>query len=119
MSTMSTLIIDISVGQPVVGMNVRLERFDGTWIELVQQPTDENGAIGPDIFGELEAGHYRLTAASGVWFAQQQRESFYVHAQIEFKLSYKVQHYHLPLFISPWAWSSYQEPSMQSRPVSH
>lgn len=114
MSSISLQITDSALGIPANDIRVKLERFDGTWIELVQNQTNQQGKVAAEIFGELGTGHYRLSCAIGTWFAKHHQEYFYVNAQIEFQLSHKVQHYHLPLFISPWAWSSYQDQSVGS-----
>ncbi|GLW36322.1 hydroxyisourate hydrolase [Pectobacterium sp. B2J-2] len=109
MSTLSTHILDIAVGQPAVGVKVRLERQDDTrWSTVAEDVTNEDGRIAAFVNAPLPAGHYRLTAAIGDWFAEANRESLFVEAQIDFRLSASGGHYHLPFLISPWSWSTYR-----------
>lgn len=109
MSTLSTHILDIAVGHPAVGVRVRLERQDAThWRTIAEDVTNEDGRITAFVNAPLPVGRYRLTAAIGDWFAEENRESLFVEAQIDFRLSPSGGHYHLPFLISPWSWSTYR-----------
>ncbi|KFX20376.1 hydroxyisourate hydrolase [Pectobacterium betavasculorum] len=109
MSTLSTHILDIAFGHPAIGVKVRLERHDAAcWCTIAEDVTNGDGRIAAFVNEPLPAGHYRLTAAIGDWFAEAKRESLFVEAQIDFRLSASGGHYHLPFLISPWSWSTYR-----------
>lgn len=109
MSTISTHILDTALGQPAAGVAIRLEQksADG-WLPLAQGVTNADGRLGDLTPQPLAAGHYRLTAAIGDYFAADRREALYISAQIDFAIAAHGGHYHLPFLISPWSWSTYR-----------
>ncbi|MBX9445930.1 hydroxyisourate hydrolase [Dickeya chrysanthemi] len=108
MSTLSTHILDTALGRPAVGVDVVLERrVQDAWQPVAQRQTDNDGRITAFTPDPLPAGHYRLTADIGRWFAASQRDALYVSAQIDVRLG-DAGHYHLPFLISPWSWSTYR-----------
>ncbi|WP_107758647.1 hydroxyisourate hydrolase [Dickeya fangzhongdai] len=108
MSTLSTHILDTALGQPATGILVLLERrVHDSWQPVAQHRTNDDGRIASFTPDPLPAGHYRLTADIGRWFAAGNREALYVSAQIDVRLG-DAGHYHLPFLISPWSWSTYR-----------
>lgn len=106
MSRLSTHILDISTGRPAQGVKVTLER-EGA--QIAAGVTDENGRIGEFGAGQLAAGDYRLTAATGEWFAASGRETIFLSAQIDFAIRETAgDRYHLPFLIAPGGWSTYR-----------
>ena len=81
MSTLSTHILDISIGTPAEGVTVSLSREGETLANLV---TNAQGRIATFSAAPLPAGHYCLTAETGAWFARAGRESVFTRAQIDF-----------------------------------
>lgn len=109
MSTISTHILDTALGKPAAGVAIRLEQksADG-WLPLAQGVTNVDGRLSDLTPQALAAGHYRLTAAIGDYFAAAGREALYLSAQIDFAIAAHGGHYHLPFLISPWSWSTYR-----------
>ncbi len=109
MSTLSTHILDIALGQPAAGVTVQLEQHEASgWRTLAEEVTNHDGRIAALTPEPLPAGRYRLTAMIGDWFSAAGRESLYVSAQIDFITGAAGGHYHLPFLISPWSWSTYR-----------
>ncbi|VEA63100.1 5-hydroxyisourate hydrolase precursor [Serratia plymuthica] len=109
MSNISTHILDTSLGKPAADVRVWLEReHDGQWRMQAESHTDADGRarnLTPD---GLIAGHYRLYADLGGYFAAGRRETLYATAIIDFVVGDTTQHYHLPLLISPYSYSTYR-----------
>ncbi len=108
-SAVTTHVLDASRGRPADGIEVHLERAEGSgWSDLGKALTDEDGRIrrlGPH---QLDAGDYRLTFATGSYFERLGTDSFYPQVQITFRLGDPAQHYHVPLLLSPFAYSTYR-----------
>ena len=103
--TLSTHVLDAVTGQPAVGMTVRLELPDGpSPTPLAERVTDADGRIS-DLATELSAGTYRLTFDTGRYFDGQ---TFYPEVAITFTVSDRSEHYHVPLLLSPYAFSTYR-----------
>ena len=108
MSTITTHILDTALGKPAAGVTIVLEQNDGQgWQPLASGVTNGDGRIRDLTSQPLAAGHYRLTAAIGDYFAADGRETLYVNAQIDVRIAASG-HYHLPFLITPWSWSTYR-----------
>ena len=108
MSQVTTHVLDAAFGTPAVGVGVTLDRqtLDG-WTEVGGGATDADGRIaelGPE---RVEGGVFRLTFATGDYFEATRRPSFYPEVQITFRVS-GAEHYHVPLLLSPFAYSTYR-----------
>ncbi|GAA4620539.1 hydroxyisourate hydrolase [Saccharopolyspora hordei] len=106
MSAVTTHVLDAARGTPAVGVAVRLETAGGR--PLAEGRTDDDGRItdlGPE---RLEAGDYRLTFDTGAYFEAQGTASFYPQVQITFRIADPDQHYHVPILLSPFAFSTYR-----------
>jgi 5-hydroxyisourate hydrolase len=104
MSHISTHVLDTATGRPAVGVSVSLLDTDGTVIATGS--TDADGRIstlGPDA---LPAGHYRLIFDTGAWFGDVPH--FYPIVTIDFWLADAASHHHVPLLLSPFAYSTYR-----------
>ncbi|CAM05901.1 5-hydroxyisourate hydrolase [Saccharopolyspora erythraea NRRL 2338] len=108
-SHVTTHVLDAARGRPAQGVAVRLEGADGTdWISLAAAETDSDGRVrelGPE---QLEAGDYRLTFATGAYFERLGTDSFYPQVQITFRITDPEQHYHVPVLLSPFSYSTYR-----------
>ena len=108
-SAVTTHVLDAGAGRPAAGVAVRLERLAGVACELVAEGrTDADGRasdLGPEV---LPPGTYRLTFATGEWFAAQDRTTFYPQVVVVFLLGEDRTHHHVPLLLSPFAYSTYR-----------
>ncbi|SDI84679.1 5-hydroxyisourate hydrolase [Frankineae bacterium MT45] len=107
--SLSTHVLNSVIGRPVAGMPVLLERRDEQgWQRLAQHVTSEDGRIGDfaaDLLEELAAGVYRLTFDVESVFPD---GSFYPEIAIAFRVQDPAQHYHVPILLSPFAYSTYR-----------
>ena len=106
MSHISTHVLDAATGRPAPGMTILLETHAGD--VLAKGETDADGrvsALGPET---LPPGGYRLLFETGAWFALAERETFYPRVTIEFEVAADSGHYHVPLLLSPFAYSTYR-----------
>ncbi|MBK0865819.1 MAG: hydroxyisourate hydrolase [Saccharopolyspora sp.] len=105
MSAVTTHVLDAALGRPATGVTVRLAGAESTLAEGV---TDGDGRIpefGPD---SLAAGDYEVIFETGDYFARQGTETFYPRVRIPFRITDPAQHYHVPLLLSPFAFSTYR-----------
>lgn len=103
---MSTHVLDAISGTPAVGVHVRL--FDASAAEIAAGITDHDGRIGEVSAGPIEAGVYRLSFDTGRYFAALDRPAFYPEVSISFTVDDSAAHYHVPLLLSPYAYSTYR-----------
>lgn len=111
MSGITTHVLDTSRGRPAQGVPVTLEiEAAGGWKLVGQGATNADGRI-PDLVSAgvtIAAGVYRLVFDTGKYFAHHQCESFYPQVIIVFRLADAAQHYHVPLLLSPFGYSTYR-----------
>jgi 5-hydroxyisourate hydrolase len=103
--SLSTHVLDAALGRPAAGVAVRLEAADGT--ELASAVTDPDGRIA-DVAADLDAATYRLRFDTGAYFAATQQTGFYPEVVLTFSITDPEQHYHVPLLLSPFAYSTYR-----------
>ena len=106
MSTISTHVLDTSLGKPAQGIPVELE-YGGAIIG--SGVTDADGRVRDLVASgaSLEAGDYRLSFGVSGHFERTKRDSFYKIVTIEFSIQ-KAEHYHVPLLLSPYGYSTYR-----------
>lgn len=110
MSPITTHVLDVSLGQPAAGIPAVLEsQIKNGWKERGRGITDGDGRIKtllPD--GPLAAGVYRLTFDTGTYFKISKVEGFYPSVCITFEVHKAGEHYHVPLLLSPFGYSTYR-----------
>lgn len=112
MSAITTHVLDTAAGRPARNVAVTLEQLDAAdaWRLIAEGRTDDNGRIGDLLAPErpFEAGTYRLRFDVGAYFAAQDRDTFYPYAEIVFRCADASQHYHVPLLLTPFGYSTYR-----------
>lgn len=109
MSTISTHVLDTSRGRPGEGMVVRVERgATPPGQSIASGVTDRDGRVGEFASIDLEAGDYRLVFDTGGYFATTATETFFPTVEINFTISGESENYHVPLLLSPFAFSTYR-----------
>jgi 5-hydroxyisourate hydrolase len=112
MSLITTHVLDTSRGRPAAAIYVRLEidRGDTGWQEVATGMTDGDGRIAHllSTAATVTAGVYRLTFATDAYFRQQGIESFYPYVTIVFTIRQPDEHYHVPLLLNPFGYSTYR-----------
>jgi len=109
--TVSTHVLDTSIGRPAAGVTVRLTQLRGaTWTLVSEMTTDDDGRVpallAPDT--PTSAGAYRLSFDIADYFGERQQETFYAEIAIDFVVRDDTQHYHVPLLVSPFGYSTYR-----------
>ena len=108
-SHVTTHVLDAVTGAPAAGVGLDLARHRGDGLEEVARgATDDDGRnrdLGP---ARLEPGTYRLVFATGEYFAARGTPTFYPHVIIDFRLDGSQPHYHVPILLSPFAYSTYR-----------
>ena len=108
MSSLSTHVLDAVLGQPAAGVRVTLlSSGAGDWREIGSDETDTDGRIATFTSGALAPGGYRLVFATGAYFERSGQQGFYPEVVISFVLD-EERHYHVPLLLSPYAFSTYR-----------
>jgi 5-hydroxyisourate hydrolase len=102
--SVSTHVLDAVLGRPAMGMAVRL--FAGEDL-LAEGVTDADGRCRL-IEGATAAGTHRLVFSTGPWFVEQGRETFYPEVVLTFAVQEPADHHHVPLLVSPFAYSTYR-----------
>ena len=106
----TTHVLDTSRGKPANGVLVTLERCmpDGGWAPVGQGETDADGRLRSLTPDSIEKGTYRLTFDIGTYFREHHIDTFYPEAIILFNVTDGATHYHVPLLLSPWGYSTYR-----------
>ena len=112
MSTLSTHVLDTALGRPAAGVRVILEQTDdtGVVVSLGVGETDADGRLRDLVpAGQvLDPGEYRLRFDVREYFALTRRETFYPSVVVEFTITGPAAHYHVPLLLSPYGYSTYR-----------
>jgi 5-hydroxyisourate hydrolase len=111
MSAITTHILDTSLGRPAAGVPVVLERErDREWVEVGRGETDADGRLRtlmpPD--KSVVPGTYRLVFQTRNYFQLSGTLSFYPRVIVEFEVTGGESHYHVPLLLSPFSYSTYR-----------
>jgi 5-hydroxyisourate hydrolase len=113
--TVSTHVLDASLGTPAAGVSVTLSRLAGSWLDVESGVTDAEGRHR--FVGDTLAGTYCLTFATGAYFTARAVETFYPEVVIAFTIPEPADeaaaargtgHFHVPLLLSPFAYSTYR-----------
>ncbi|MBL9007460.1 MAG: hydroxyisourate hydrolase [Myxococcales bacterium] len=109
-SPITTHVLDTARGCPAADVPVRLERQVGDGFEVIGRGvTNRDGRVA-DLLppGTLAAGVYRITFETGAYYESCATPGFYPYAQIVFVVRDVSQHYHVPLLLSPYGYSTYR-----------
>jgi 5-hydroxyisourate hydrolase len=108
--SVSTHVLDATTGTPASGVGVLLETFgDGGWAEVGSGLTDADGRLKDWLRADLPGvGTHRLLFDTGAYFARLGVDSFYPAVTITFVIDKADRHYHVPLLLSPFAYSTYR-----------
>ncbi len=105
--SLSTHVLDAVTGRPAEGVAVSLSSEDGDrWQVVAQGTTDADGRVRT--LGTPQAGVHRITFATGEWFEARGVAAFYPQVQITFRVVDAAAHHHVPLLLSPYAYSTYR-----------
>ena len=112
MSKITTHVLNVSQGRPAAGIAVILE-FEGTpgdWNAIGTGVTNDDGRVGDllDSDTAISSGNYRLRFDTSSYFERNRIESFYPEVVVVFSVRSSDEHYHVPLLLSPFGYSTYR-----------
>lgn len=108
-SHITTHILDTGTGRPASGVKATLEsQTDSGWQEIGQGKTDADGRINNLGPAEVEEGRYRIIFETGAYFGAKGTETFFPAVTLDFVVADTSAHYHVPLLLSPFAYSTYR-----------
>jgi 5-hydroxyisourate hydrolase len=112
MKCISTHVLDLVRGKPAADVPARLERQDpaGGWRIVTSARTDQEGRC-PQLLpegGGISAGVYRLIFDTASYFAQQKMVALYPVVEIPFQVQAGESHFHIPLLLSPYGYTTYR-----------
>ncbi|MFK8048965.1 MAG: hydroxyisourate hydrolase [Halioglobus sp.] len=111
MSQITTHILDTALGRPAAGVTITLyQQSADSWTEVGSGKTNEDGRI-PNLYPKdevLTAGTYRMHFALNRYFDSMDVPVFYPWAEVVFNIEGDGQHYHIPLLLSPYGYSTYR-----------
>lgn len=106
MSFLSAHVLDTTAGTPARGIELTLA--DDTGEQIATAVTDADGRasdLGPET---LDPGIHRITFATGAYFAARGQATFFPRVTVDFTVESGQEHYHVPLLLSPFAFSTYR-----------
>ena len=112
MSAITTHVLDTARGRPADGVRVSLEQIDSTeqWRAVGRGVTDTNGRLKTLMSESLPPvpGMYRLLFDARGYYAQHGIQSFFPIVTVTFEISNSAEHYHVPLLLSPFGYTTYR-----------
>ena len=111
--SLSTHVLDAALGRPAQGVPVALfELAEQSWVPVAQGQTDDDGRLRPRPPGggelELRPGVYRIDFDTGAYFKRTGQAGFYPQVSVTFEVTDSAAHHHVPLLLSPFAYSTYR-----------
>ena len=106
MSPITTHVLDTAKGCPAENIKVILEFLENEkWLVIATGKTNEDGRIMDWMEQEAQKGHYRITFETA---AYHNNRGFFPSVMINFVIDNPQQHYHVPLLLSPFSFSTYR-----------
>ena len=109
MSHLTTHVLDAATGAPATGLAVELADARGVPVDDGVTDADGRASLGPE---QLNAGEYTLAFRTGAYFAARDVETFYPFVTVTFTVEVAddgtSRHLHVPLLLSPFAYSTYR-----------
>ena len=107
--TLSTHVLDASTGRPATNVSLTLDRRVGdSWQRIGSGVTDDDGRCRTMAPENLEAAVYRLVFDTGSYFSATGVSGFYPEVSVVFEVNEPERHHHVPLLLSPFAYSTYR-----------
>jgi 5-hydroxyisourate hydrolase len=108
--SISTHVLNATTGRPAAGLELVLSRQDGgQWHELARRRTDVDGRVA-DLAPSASGGVHRIVFLTEAYLKAQSptAETFYPEVVVIFRITDPAGHHHVPLLLSPYAYSTYR-----------
>lgn len=110
-SPITTHILDTARGCPAAGVPVSIEIDRNGQFEVLSKGSTNNDGRIMDLLPSdkpLEAGRYRMRFETGTYFSETNVQGFYPYVEVVFEIKAPGEHYHVPLLLSPFGFSTYR-----------
>jgi 5-hydroxyisourate hydrolase len=105
----TTHVLDTALGRPAQGVAIELERLDSTWHLVGAGITDADGRLKTlTPAGPVTPATYRIRFQTGQYFESTGGKGFFPLVEIVFSIEDGAAHYHVPLLLSPYGYSTYR-----------
>lgn len=107
----TTHVLDVAAGRAAAGVPIKLDRLEsGAWVSVGDGATDADGRLKTLTQpGPLPEGTYRIQFDTAAYFAATGVTAyFFPVAEIHFLVRDGNAHYHVPLLLSPFGYSTYR-----------
>ena len=106
-------ILDLSRGKPASGVEASLYQKDSSsqeWKLIGKDVSNQDGRLTQllEIYYPLQSGVYKIVFESGSYYKKQNLETFYPQIGILFNIDDSKQHYHVPLLLNQFGFSTYR-----------
>jgi 5-hydroxyisourate hydrolase len=109
MSGITTHVLDTTRGAPAGQLSIWLEHLGpGGWVKVGEGQTDADGRLRTLTGSTISAGEYRLHFDTRGYFRALGVKAFYPEAVVHFEVANPLEHFHVPLLLSPWSFSTYR-----------
>lgn len=112
MSGITTHVLDTARGRPAAGVPIALDRRapDGSWSRVGHGVTDADGRLRTLVAdpSTMTPGVYRITFDTAEYFSAIEVEGFYPEASVVFTVRDPTEHFHVPLLLNPYGYSTYR-----------
>ena len=107
--SLSSHVLDATSGTPAVGLSLQWDRLaEEGWLPVAGAVTDDDGRVADWGGVAPERGTHRLVFGTGKYFAARRQPTFYPEVMVVFEVTDADEHYHVPLLLSPFAYSTYR-----------
>ncbi|QIX95795.1 hydroxyisourate hydrolase [Cedecea sp. FDAARGOS_727] len=108
---LSVHVLNQQTGTPSEGIKVTLDKQEGAkWVKLGEGLTNVDGRISAlyPAGKDIEPGNYKVTFETGEYYKAHNQETFFVDVPVVIHVSKSGEHYHVPLLLSPYGYSTYR-----------
>jgi len=111
MTQITSHILDTSLGKPAQGVSITLsQQQKDSWLVQGNGTTNADGRVTDftGVVDPLPGGVYKLTFELADYYRALSQQTFYPYAEVVFQIEGDGQHYHVPLLLNPFGYSTYR-----------
>jgi len=104
-------VLDTSLGRPAQGVVITLFVLSGSEWSVLGKATTNSDGRAPELLPvdyKLQQGVYKCTFDTGAYFQASGQKGFYPEVPVIFEIAATTEHYHIPLLLSPYGYSTYR-----------
>ena len=109
MAKLTTHVLDTNSGKPAAGLSITLYQHQNEWVKIKTVQTNADGRCDEPLLTDASSGGYQLEFDVAAYFAKQGvAAAFLKDVVIRFYIDANEAHYHVPLLLSPFSYSTYR-----------